>query len=683
MKSKKIASKVTLKIALGILLIFVVLTTVIADSLKTDLIRREQEKLSMLSTENASIARESMETMLNQQAVLINAIKGLNGVEDAQRVRILKDVISNTKMAEDSVLSLFYIAEPNAFLADTPNGFSIYATAQGTVAVPEMYRYANKELYQQVKSSASMAVVDPFSKTIDGQEYTVLAVILPIFNAQNQFIGVVGSNIDIALLNQANYNDGGFSTFSTQIICGHQTVITDSKNPDFVGKPYRTVSESRNSDQILDIAKTETPLSLVDTSTDGAKYYASYVPFYLKGSSVVWISGTSITKAEFDAQIAKQLIVISLSLVAGFALLLVVAYVTINRSLRPIRELEKAVEELSMGNLQYDLAYRSNDELGRLADSLRLSTTTLYAYVADIDRAMSEMANGNFDLAPSQPFIGDFKNIEASIARFIQTMSSTLWDIKTAADQVSAGSTQVADGAQALAQSATQQASSVDVLSRELTEVSDRIKFTSENASSANEQASAVGEKIHASNDQMAQMSAAMSEISKSSEEIGKIIKTIEDIAFQTNILALNAAVEAARAGAAGKGFAVVADEVRNLANKSSEAAQQTGTLIESSVNSVRNGVQIAQETADSLVEVVAGAEEITRLIEEISHQCGEQTSSVEQISVGVDQISAVVQMNSATSEESAAASEELSGQADMMKSLVSQFRLKSDHGEI
>ena len=179
------------------------------------------------------------------------------------------------------------------------------------------------------------------------------------------------------------------------------------------------------------------------------------------------------------------------------------------------------------------------------------------------------------------------------------------------------------------------------------------------------------------SNEQMAQMIDSMREISQSSSEIGKIIKTIEDIAFQTNILALNAAVEAARAGNAGKGFAVVADEVRNLASKSAEASKNTATLIERSMGLVEKGTKIAGTTAQYLSDAVEGVNEVVELVQKISKATIEQANSFSQVTSGMDQISSVVQTNSATAEQSAAASEELSGQAQMMKQMVGQFKIR------
>ena len=193
---------------------------------------------------------------------------------------------------------------------------------------------------------------------------------------------------------------------------------------------------------------------------------------------------------------------------------------------------------------------------------------------------MEELSHGNFSIRSSVEFKGDFHKIQSSIDAFLDSINQAFVTINQAAEQVSSGSDQVSSGAQALSQGATQQASAVEQLDATINDISQHVKESASNAEIASQEANDLGDCIIQNNQQMQEMIAAMAEISRCSDEISRIIKTIQDIAFQTNILALNAAVEAARAGAAGKGFAVVADEVRNLASKSSEAAKDTTSLI-------------------------------------------------------------------------------------------------------
>lgn len=251
--------------------------------------------------------------------------------------------------------------------------------------------------------------------------------------------------------------------------------------------------------------------------------------------------------------------------------------------------------------------------------------------------------------------------------------------INTSANQVDSGANQVAVGAQSLAQGATEQASEVDNLLQMIEQVTVQINSNAQNAAATNQEADLVGEKITVCNTQMQEMTEAMNQISSCSGEIQHIIKTIDDIAFQTNILALNAAVEAARAGTAGKGFAVVADEVRNLAAKSADAVKDTTELIEKTLRVVESGSRLTGLTKDSLYSVVEGAENVTRNIKAISSASTEQQLAINTIRDSIEQISTVVQSNSATSEESAAASEELASQAQVLKGLIGNFQLKKN----
>lgn len=349
---------------------------------------------------------------------------------------------------------------------------------------------------------------------------------------------------------------------------------------------------------------------------------------------------------------------------------------------RPLRELKESASKIEAGNFDFDITYKSKDELGNLADAFRNMTSILNDIISDASRLLSEMAEGNFNVRTEAEdrYVGKFQNLLVSIRKLNRDLSFTLGKINQSADQVSSGSDQVSNGAQALSQGATQQAAAVQELAATITDISNQVRETAKNASDAKNQSTTAGNEVEKCNTQMKEMVIAMEEISNTSDEIGKIIKTIEDIAFQTNILALNAAVEASRAGTAGKGFAVVADEVRELAGKSSEASKNTSELIESSLQAVARGKQIADSTANSLVKVVDVVRHTSDKVEKIADAAEDQASSVEQVTLGVDQISSVVQTNSSTAQESASASQVLSGQAAILKNLVAKFTLRSEY---
>ncbi len=383
------------------------------------------------------------------------------------------------------------------------------------------------------------------------------------------------------------------------------------------------------------------------------------------------------TVAELSATSSQNLITVVV--ISGIAIIISIAIaISITKGItKPMVQVEASVIAFSEGNLSYPLDYQSEDELGKMAVAVVESQEFVGLVLSDIVRVTDNILNGNLNFSIDREYPGEFAPIKSNLNKLIDYMNDIISEIRSMSVQVSHGSQQVANAAQLLAQGSVEQTSGVFELSKNIKNISDQINSNSVDAERAGHMAQGTTEAIVASNDKMLRMMESMTEIDEKSKEISKIIKTIDDIAFQTNILALNAAVEAARAGSAGKGFAVVADEVRNLAAKSAEASRSTGDLIASSISSIDRGVSLAQDATGDTASVLERAKETSILMSKIVDASSTQASAINLVTSALDQISAVVQTNSATSEESAAASEELSSQSMNMENIIERFTLK------
>ncbi|WP_414733654.1 methyl-accepting chemotaxis protein [Acetobacterium carbinolicum] len=350
---------------------------------------------------------------------------------------------------------------------------------------------------------------------------------------------------------------------------------------------------------------------------------------------------------------------------------------TLDAMVAPIQEANTVLEEVANGSLKLRMAGEYQGEHSALKDSLNSTLDFLQGIVDEVSDILDQMANSNMVVSTTGDYKGDFEPIKTALNHIIASFNGILNDMNEAADQVSAGASQVSDGSQMLAQGSTEQAAAIQQLSSSIDEIADKTKDNAKRASEANMLSTTAQEKAQKGNDSMRQLQVSMDEINQASGNISKIIKVIDDIAFQTNILSLNAAVEAARAGQHGKGFAVVAEEVRSLAARSAEAAKETTALIEGSVRKTEDGTAIADETANALEEIVAEITKAAELVQEIAEASNDQATNITQINLGVDQVSQVVQGNTATAEQSAAASEELSSQSQLLKEMITRFKLK------
>lgn len=448
-----------------------------------------------------------------------------------------------------------------------------------------------------------------------------------------------------------------------------------------------------DTEKITTVAEEQFVKDIIGKVKNEAKTYDSlryvegdkeYIAAYNSISDHDWVFILADETDEVFASIAEtknNMSLLFLIFIMGLSLL---AYTIIAVSIRPITKIEDTIAEL--GQLKLDAAEnvkqytKRRDEVGHIAVAVESLCNTLKNASDDVARILSEMANENFSVDVEQNkkyYIGDFAVISEKLQVIKTNLVTVMEEIYMAADQVDAGSVQVASGAQLLSQGAIEQNAAIDEIVYNIRDIEDKVRNNSNNCADASGLMEKTAGYLADVNDKMQRLTGAMGNIDEASGKIKNIIKTIEDIAFQTNILALNAAVEAARAGEAGKGFAVVADEVRNLAAKSAEAVNLTAELVNHSVDAVQEGMEITGQTAVAMNALEDSANSVKGIVDQIASASAGQAEMVGRVNSDIVQISNVIQSNSATAQQSAASSEELSGQAGMLKSLISRFRLR------
>ena len=347
--------------------------------------------------------------------------------------------------------------------------------------------------------------------------------------------------------------------------------------------------------------------------------------------------------------------------------------------LEPLEQIENAAEAMSHGNLDIDVTYEAEDELGKLAQSFRNTAASLKEVVEDIDQLLTEFAKGNFDAKSGniEVYRGNFRKILSKLEETEKGLSQTISNVQESSNQVSAGADQLAQSAQGLAEGATDQAAALEELTSSVNEVAEHVAENTKSTDRVHDQAKEVAIKADSGMAKMKELIESMKHISDTTNDIQAVIGKIESIASQTNLLSLNASIEAARAGEAGKGFAVVAEQIKELAEESAASAEETRVMLTNSLNQVEIGSNVADQTSQFMAEMIEQLDVVVMEVAKIRQVSDQQAESVKQISQAVEQVSSVVQSNSATSEQVSATSQELSASAEGLDEMISGFQIR------
>ena len=373
-------------------------------------------------------------------------------------------------------------------------------------------------------------------------------------------------------------------------------------------------------------------------------------------------------------------VIVIILTVASAIIGLRIAKIAIESITRPIEELVCVAEEMTQGNLGVEVKHHSEDELGQLADSMRLTVVTLDDYVKEITGILLEIAKGDLtkDFNKITDFKGDFATIKDSFVRILKDFNITLSQIQETSVHVDSGSDEIAHAANDLADGTSEQASAVEELTATINTVTSMAENAAKEADNAYKNMLQSVREAEEEREQMNALQEEMERIKEISNEIEQIITTIEEIASQTSLLSLNASIEAARAGEAGRGFAVVADQIGKLATDSAQAAVNTRTLIGKTIEEIDKGNNITKATVggfERIIQELASFAEAAKMNNEISTA---QAQALVQVEEGIEQISGVTQQNAAASEECSAVSEELAARAMELDGLVKAFKLFS-----
>lgn len=698
-KSSSLSQKIISKMAVITAVIF--LFTILMSALLSakSLIKVNREKLSAVAYENAFSLVSDIEEAYGKVVGFAGSLRNISILDAKEQRDAIDTALVGLLEGGDGFTTGFAYFEQNAIADAEGVPYSVHKKDMAYEAVvypneekdgyvfekhEDAFDNYDKDYWKQIRQTGEPYVMDPYVYELMGKNIMMISIIAPVWDAQGTFFGVSGVDVGLDDMQERLLVSSDYKSAHLVALAADGTILVDSADGTTVGKTaaeagYDTLEQDVETLNALPEEMRGSSRAVIRNRENfgtGKSGICVTIPLTVDDKTQ-WTLHMTVNNMEFYGPIIEGAGKLTFLVIVFGIILLKAVNRIIKRSLDPIQVITEGAAKLEAGDLNIHIDIVSDDELGHLAQAFNHISTIINNYVNDISEQLSQMANNNMDITITQDYIGDFIPIQVSIEKISASLNETLHEIVRSADEVSTSSESVSSGAQILSDGATEQESAIGRLAASIESLTQDVTANAKDAQTANEFVSEVNRNIEASNKEMEHLIRAMSAISHSSGEIEKIVKTIEDIAAQTNLLSLNASIEASRAGMAGKGFAVVANEIRGLASKSAQAVNQTAALIASSQEAVENGMGIADNTAKALMTVVKGSEEILGAMEKISNASQNQKSVLEQITSNVDQISSVVQSNTTFAQNSAATSAELSDQSRRLHELVNRFQLK------
>lgn len=665
-KKKKIVDEIRTQIGRSVLAAYILVEILIVTLMGVTVYSSGKSEL-MLESESAanSIAgyfekyeKEVKAVALNSEIIqVLSNTKAGDDILKTEGMDGVRDYLVSIAASDKENLLAAWIADMDASVISQSDGF----TSQPGWDITGRAWYAGV-------ASGRTVLTEPYVDSSTGE--MIISAVAPVLDEAGNIIGAAGFDI---LLGHVMDVLGGYSIGSNGyvILVSETGTIIYHPDKDVVQKKLSDVNISSN---LINAVENKT-VTFLKYKADGTTKYGSVQTVGETGYLVI----SNLPGLEFFKIFIMAVVLFLLIFAVGIVVVMRQIRGTAKKLAAPIAKLNDTARRLADGELDVELDVKEENEIGELADAIGATVARLkeyIAYLAEASNALDRIASGKLRIELRQEYAGEFRQLKDALINISSSINGVMHSISSSSGLVSSSANDLSNAAQSLAEGCSTHAAAVEELVANTTTVTEQVEHSKEEALRSAEATENVTGLMNDSRSKMDEMLVAVRNIHETSEQVVGIIKTIEEIADQTNLLSLNASIEAARAGDAGKGFAVVADEIGKLAQESAKAASTTRELISVSMGEIAKGDSIAKEVMSALEGAVEAVDGVNNMIRQTADSAVSQAESMEQIKIGIEEIARAVQDSSAIAQESSATSQELASQAELLDEMVQKFEL-------